>query len=609
MTEQHQSIPLNKLVPWGGNVRKTEGADTALAELAASIAAHGLLQSLVVRKDRPGKYAVVAGRRRLLALTLLAEEGRIDSGMEIPCRLIGEDEAAEEISLAENAIREQMHPADEFEAFRGLIDAGASVTEVAARFGYAESTVEKRLKLARVSPFIIAAYRAGETGLEQVMAFAVSEDHAAQERIWSEGPDWIRLDAGAIRDALTEGDIAASDRRVKFITLKAYEKAGGATRRDLFSEGDEGVFILDAALLDQLAQAKLEKTAKTLRKEGWKWVETHLSFGYDEAGEFQRLYPETLPLTGEEAAELAALEAEADASYDIEGELTPEEQARFEWVTNRLEDLTDNREEIWPAETLSIAGAVVSIGRDGKADVTRGLVRPEDLPEKPKAKANGDARGGLPAALIESLTAERSSALTAALIEKPGVALAAVAHLFAARVFCGRSDTSLDVIVSPRRFKGEGSKAHIAIESARETWRERLPGDAAQLWRWCLEQHPHTLLDLLAFCAALTIDAVKVKGKADAERIAHADALAEALAFDIAAWFQPTAGNYFGRVAKPQILTDLQQAKGVPPAPAWSSLKKAELAALAERETAGTGWMPEPLRAPAPADEPLRHAA
>jgi ParB family chromosome partitioning protein len=70
------SIPLNKLVAWDGNVRKTAGADTALAELAASIAAHGLLNNLVVRKDGKGKHAVIAGGRRLAALQLLADEGR-----------------------------------------------------------------------------------------------------------------------------------------------------------------------------------------------------------------------------------------------------------------------------------------------------------------------------------------------------------------------------------------------------------------------------------------------------------------------------------------------------------------------------------------------------
>jgi hypothetical protein len=45
------SIPLNKLVALEDNVRRTAGADTALHELAASIAAHRLLQSLVVQSQ------------------------------------------------------------------------------------------------------------------------------------------------------------------------------------------------------------------------------------------------------------------------------------------------------------------------------------------------------------------------------------------------------------------------------------------------------------------------------------------------------------------------------------------------------------------------------
>src|SRR5271165_4537394 len=96
------SIPLNKLTAWDGNVRKTAGADTSLAELAASIAAHGLLQSLVVRKDKKGKFAVVAGRRRLLALQSLVETGTVETDRPIPCTLIADDTDATEIGLAEN---------------------------------------------------------------------------------------------------------------------------------------------------------------------------------------------------------------------------------------------------------------------------------------------------------------------------------------------------------------------------------------------------------------------------------------------------------------------------------------------------------------------------
>jgi ParB family transcriptional regulator, chromosome partitioning protein len=158
------TIPLNKLLAWEGNVRKTD-IDKGIDELAASITSHGLLQSLVVRKDKRGKYAV-AGRRRLLALESLADAGTIKADMDIPCHVLDEATDATEISLAENVQREQMHPADEFDAFRALIEGGMPPADVAARFGVTETVVQKRLKLAKVSPKLIAAYRKGEMTLQ-----------------------------------------------------------------------------------------------------------------------------------------------------------------------------------------------------------------------------------------------------------------------------------------------------------------------------------------------------------------------------------------------------------------------------------------------------------
>jgi ParB family chromosome partitioning protein len=63
------------------------------------------------------------------------------------------------------------------------------------------------------------------------------------------------------------------------------------------------------------------------------------------------------------------------------------------------------------------------------------------------------------------------------------------------------------------------------------------------------------------------------------------------------AWFTPTAVNYFTRISKAGILAALREVKGAT-APAWETMKKPDLAALAEREIAGTGWLPELLRAP-----------
>jgi ParB family chromosome partitioning protein len=52
------------------------------------------------------------------------------------------------VARAENAVREQIHPADEFDAFRVLIDDGIKTADIAARVGVTEDVVLQRLKLA-----------------------------------------------------------------------------------------------------------------------------------------------------------------------------------------------------------------------------------------------------------------------------------------------------------------------------------------------------------------------------------------------------------------------------------------------------------------------------
>jgi ParB/RepB/Spo0J family partition protein len=145
-----QTIALTQLVPSAANVRKT-GTKTGIEELAASIAAHGLLQNLQVRPVKGGSFEVVAGGRRLAALKLLAKQKKIAPDYPVPCHALDEQDATE-ISLAENEMREAMHPADQFEAFKKLADDGTGPEEIAARFGTTPKIVTQRLKLAVVSP-------------------------------------------------------------------------------------------------------------------------------------------------------------------------------------------------------------------------------------------------------------------------------------------------------------------------------------------------------------------------------------------------------------------------------------------------------------------------
>lgn len=64
----------------------------------------------------------------------------------MPCKIAEDEIDATELSLAENVVRDDMHPADQFEAFRLLIDKGAPVEDVAARFGVTPTVVTQRRK-------------------------------------------------------------------------------------------------------------------------------------------------------------------------------------------------------------------------------------------------------------------------------------------------------------------------------------------------------------------------------------------------------------------------------------------------------------------------------
>ncbi|MBH8321264.1 ParB/Srx family N-terminal domain-containing protein, partial [Pseudomonas aeruginosa] len=141
-------VPLSQLLPRRSkrNARKTPRL--SIPELAASIARIGLLQNLVVILSADGEqYEVVAGDRRLTALKLLAKKKRIAADFEVPCLLVP-DASARTVSLAENLLREQMHPADQFEAFAALVKEGRPIEDIAADFGVSPLVVQRRLKLA-----------------------------------------------------------------------------------------------------------------------------------------------------------------------------------------------------------------------------------------------------------------------------------------------------------------------------------------------------------------------------------------------------------------------------------------------------------------------------
>jgi ParB family chromosome partitioning protein len=170
----------------------------------------------------------------------------------------------------------------------------------------------------------------------------------------------------------------------------------------------------------------------------------------------------------------------------------------------------------------------------------------------------------------------------------------------ACTVFGFRGDeSSLQLSAKVTRFR-EAPTGAIMLDAVHQDWLQRIPSNSLTLWNWCLEQDQSTVLELLAYCVSRSVDGVQRKADhPQNQRLVHAHALATALNLDVAEWFAPTAANFFSRISRATILSSLAEATGAPAKRSWDKLKKRELAALAEREIAGKGWLPKPLRASA----------
>ena len=391
-----RDIPLSQLELSPCNVRKTPADASAFTELKASIAAHGLLENLIARSMGPGadgigRYAVIAGGRRLAAMQALAAEGALEEDHPVPCRMIEDIVAAEEVSLAENSVRAAMHPADQVEAFRRLADAGSTAAAIAARFGVSERTVEKRLRLGNAAPVLLEAYREGEIDLEPLMAFAVTTDHARQNAVWETvSQQGCRPGAWQIKRLLTEDRVLATSAIARFVGIEAYEAAGGRIDRALFAEEDErGIWFDDPDLLNKLAMDSLQVAARELETR-WKWAEARLDVDWNTTASFGRVRPQPAEPTDEEKAEIERLRTRNDelANMDDDG-WTEELVEEAESNETRLDEIEAIIEAcaVYRREDIAIAGCIATVGNDGELKLIQGLVRPEDMP----ARESGDA--------------------------------------------------------------------------------------------------------------------------------------------------------------------------------------------------------------------------
>ncbi|MDA9395503.1 plasmid stablization protein ParB [Bradyrhizobium sp. CCBAU 45394] len=632
-------VPLSKLKKSPKNARKTPHSEAAIEGYASSIAAKGILQNLVVEPElnaegvATGFYFVTIGEGRRLAQLLRVKRKEIKKTEPIRC-IVDTTNDAFEISLDENVTREDMHPADQFEAFKKLADErGFGAEEIAARFGVTPNVVRQRLRLGAISPKMMQAYRDGELCLDQLAAFAITDDHVRQEAVY-ERLSYNR-DASTIRRLLMETHVPATDRRARFVGIEAYTEAGGTVLRDLFTE-DRGGYLEDVALLDGLVTAKLDSEAEALREaEGWKWTEAQLDFPH--AHGMRRIYPHSVELSAKDARALEVAQSQFDQlteQYKTVEELSDDVHAQFGELEAEIERLEAKRQAYDPND-IARSGAFVILNHDGTIRIERGFVRPGD--EKLQSEAeresgdrsrNGshdadgqsmqDNAGGAEAAseeaddrplsdlLVRDITAHRTLGLRLNLSEQPEVAILAVTHALAAQIFYLGADVH---IVGIRPVKTDLAAHAESIEDTppgkawadrHANWARQMPRDVTELWTFVAELDHDSRMSLFAHCVALTVNAVILPLERRPRALATADQLAEAISLDMTGYWRPTVRSYLGRITKARILEAVSEGVSNEAAERIVDMKKADMAEAAEQLLAATGWLPSPLRTAEP---------
>jgi len=591
-----------------------------VADLVASIRAHGLLQPLVGRKRDDGKIEIIDGNRRLAALNQIdAQDDAADVAtiewVDVVLRDPEPDADAFEISLAANILRKPLHPVAEYEAFASLAERGKTNDDIAAHFGITLRQVEQRQALGRLHPDVRKAWLEGRINGDAARAFTLASP-SDQAAYLAKG-DRRSLEPYAIRHAFTHAAVPADRGAALFVGEEAYRAAGGEMVADLFADKRQ---FADGGLLTRLADEKLAAEAAALKHaEGWgevlfgaaasdsyRWQRITKPAALAQAKPPRRIEIETRLQEIDTRAEEIEGELE-EAGFDDEVEPTPEiavllaeqDALEAERAPLSLEHAAyDDDRAAWltlPEARRAKAIAIVAVGHDGALSIARGFIKgkPDAKPEPRTAMAA--PKSPPPDGEVE---APEPTRLSAVLLDD----LALTATRAAAHVLAGEPRIAFAAMVSG--FICRGAPLKIALEGARQgpelPWdRNAHPrADIGLVFRHCLALPDADLHGLVAAVLARGLDftskAVASSYPLKPEAVTdlrcalpvekHRAALVQA--------FDPAA--YFSAAPKPEALAAIADCGDEPAKHA--KLKKADLGAVATRLAIANNWLPRLLR-------------
>ncbi len=377
------SVSLSKLISSKRNPRRVKPERDAHRRMVASIRAHGLLAPLVVRADdtSTGDFKVIAGNRRLAALRDVYKDSARPPKVSCVLRSV-DDDTADALALAENFVREPMHPLDEAEAFAKLArEEAKGVEAIAAEFGVSQPYVRQRMKLATLSEPVKAAYRQGTIDTATAEAFA-SVPPDRQLEVWQEvggNPQH----AQHVRNVIAHAWIDAASATFDVSTLP-----DTAVSRDLFAER---VLVERSAFMEAQAQALLAQR-QALIEDGWAEVVVG-----PQADVQDRLYAMTEAPQEYDEQTTAKLKKLADKRIKLESkleELDESDQGAVEAFQTKLEALDDEEQTVSKDAEVHYSEATKAVGATFLLLDPDGRVRREYRVPRTRHGASGNGHDG-----------------------------------------------------------------------------------------------------------------------------------------------------------------------------------------------------------------------
>jgi ParB family chromosome partitioning protein len=589
-------IPLSA-IHYNPAINARRDTETDVSELAATIDAQNLGQPLLLRPAGRDRYEPVDGGRRLRALKLLAEQGKVSLDHPIPAYIRElDDKEAMSLSLATVITRVDLHPADEALDFTDLVQQGMKPEEIAVRFGIPLRRVRQRLAIGRLPEEIVAAFKAGKIGLADAQAFTLLHDSAHALKLFRQGvkEEW------AIRREFSKKRIPAETSEAAYVGRDAYAAAGGAIDEDLFSNN---VWFADGKLLSKLFQQKLKDDEKAWLAEGWSFVVIDIDPNTRKTSSWPNLQPEGKPnLTKEQTERADELKAEIKllrrkVQEADDNESFEEAEQQLQAAEDELEDLTAKH---FTAAQKAKSGVVVRRGYDN-IRVEFGAMKPAAAKKEAKASKQKARDASKDPSAVRVIEPEAEADFTQALaVEMARVMTHAMQRAvyykrqlglkLAAAVFLTASNFTRPegfIIEAPvRRFADIGEDASAAHKSMMENAQHRT--GASYIVQMFESLGENAVLDDVIARSLAPLLKIADSQMQDLRPIIDA--------FDpsVLSIWQPDA-EFYKRMPRESLAAALAEAAiaGVTP-----SKKKKELVEIAVRELTPKGWLPKPLRTP-----------